>query len=116
MGVPEPEEELETLQSTWRAITDGRPMPITHQHTGGGNLQDCHKMIKSETFNQQPSSNQNNRTRTLAESSSSLKLKRDPSLDQDELNKRVEAFINRFKEDMRLQRKKSLRQCGDDQQ
>lgn len=102
MGVPKPEQELETLESTWKAIT--------HQHTGGENLQNSHKMITSERFNQKQGSNRNNISRTLAGSSSSGKLKRDPSPGQDELNKRVEAFISRFKEDMRLQRKESLRQ------
>ncbi|XP_074343532.1 uncharacterized protein LOC141682732 [Apium graveolens] len=110
LGVPKPEQELETLESTWKAITDGRPMPITHQHTGGGNLQNSHKMITSETFSRQQGTNRNNISRTLAGSPSSGKLKRDPSPGQDELNKRVEAFISRFKEDMRLQRKESLRQ------
>lgn len=110
LEVPKPEQELETLESTWKAITDGRPMPITHQYTGGVNLQNSHRRITSETFNQQQGSNQSNISRTLAGSPSSGKLKRDLSPGQDELNKRVEAFISRFKEDMRIQRKESLRQ------
>ncbi|KAK1360726.1 hypothetical protein POM88_045200 [Heracleum sosnowskyi] len=98
LGVPKPGQELETLDSTWKAITNARPM------------QNSHKMITSETFNQQLGSNQNNISRKLAGSSSLGKLTRDPSSGQDELNKRVEAFISMFKEDMRLQRKESLRQ------
>lgn len=43
-------------------------------------------------------------------SGSGGKLKKDPSLGQEELNKRVEAFINKFNEDMRLQRQESLNQ------
>ncbi|KAL1811541.1 hypothetical protein ACET3Z_021606 [Daucus carota] len=109
LGAQKPEKELKTLESTWKAITDGRPMPTTHQYSGG-NLQDPRNMIKSEIFNQQASSNRSNISRTLAGSSGWGKLSRDPSLGQDELNKRAEEFISRFKEDMRLQRKESLRQ------
>ncbi|KAL8105575.1 hypothetical protein AgCh_029397 [Apium graveolens] len=49
-----------------------------------------------------------NMTKRLARSHGPGKLRKDPSLSQDELNKRAEAFINKFKVDMRLQRKESL--------
>ncbi|WOG92016.1 hypothetical protein DCAR_0311272 [Daucus carota subsp. sativus] len=102
-------QELDTLETTWKSITNGQPLQSTCKHTSYGNLQDEHKMILSETFNEQNSNHRiDNMSKRLAGSSGPGKLRRDPSLSQDELNKRAEAFINRFKEDMRLQRKESL--------
>ncbi|CAN4104141.1 unnamed protein product [Withania somnifera] len=109
----------DTLESTWKTITEGRAMPLT-RHLRKSDTWETHggrnpivtppqqKMKKSETFND----------RTTADSSplltpspgSSGKLKKEPSLSQDELNRRVEAFIKKFNEDMRLQRQQSLQQ------
>lgn len=109
----------DTLESTWKTITEGRAMPLT-RHLRKSETWETHggrnpvvtppqpKMKKSETFND----------RTTPDSSPLLtpspggsgKLRKEPSLSQDELNRRVEAFIKKFNEDMRLQRQQSLQQ------
>ncbi|KAL1822019.1 hypothetical protein ACET3Z_008797 [Daucus carota] len=112
----------ETLESTWKTITDGRPMPLTRHlrksdtwehhpaHTTHAiDTPDYSKMTKSETFNDRTIRKKSSSTLSRS-SGSGGKLKKDPSLGQEELNKRVEAFINKFNEDMRLQRQESLNQ------
>ncbi|XP_050371069.1 uncharacterized protein LOC126789053 [Argentina anserina] len=118
----------DTLENTWKTITEGRPIPLSrhmrksdpfdHPGRGGGFNVDVEvddetsaAVHKSKTFkdltNQQ-------KVMTLAAVSSSspagIKLRKEPSLSQDELNRRVEAFIHKFNEDMRLQRQESLNQ------
>ncbi|TKY49053.1 hypothetical protein E2542_SST26479 [Spatholobus suberectus] len=97
----------ETLESTWRTITEGRAMPLTRHlkkaetwETQGTPLRDLNGgagMKKSETF-------------AGREKNAAARLRKEPSLSQDELNRRVEAFINKFNAEMRLQRQESLRQ------
>lgn len=116
MAVSKPKRQ-DTLESTWKTITEGRAMPLTRHlrksdtwetHGGRSHLRQ-EKMTKSETFNDRSST-------TTAESSPSplsarsAKLRKEPSLGQDELNRRVEAFIKKFNEEMRLQRQESLNQ------
>ncbi|CAA0815936.1 Protein of unknown function (DUF761 [Striga hermonthica] len=112
LGVSRPKRH-DTLESTWRTITEGRPVPITRHlkksdtwerdNHRGGPLEKTpppKTMKKAETFTD----------RTNSRSPSSGKLRREASPSQDELNRRVEAFIKKFNEDMRLQRQESLNQ------
>lgn len=99
----------ETLESTWRTITDGRSMPLTRHlkksdtFAGASPEESPVKVMKkSDTFN--------NGSGSASPSSASSRLRREPSLSQDELNRRVEAFIKKFNEEMRLQRQDSLNQ------
>ncbi|KAF5187956.1 cotton fiber [Thalictrum thalictroides] len=125
LGVAKPKRH-DTLERTWKTITDGRPIPLArhlkksdtwethgrhhhnHNHSAGPQEQTppTKTMKKCETFqdrNKNPAS-------PLSPSPGSGKLKKEPSLSHDELNRRVEAFIKKFNEDMRLQRQESLNQ------
>ncbi|XP_009623249.1 uncharacterized protein LOC107799093 [Nicotiana tabacum] len=80
----------ETLESTWKKITEGRHVPLTrHLNTWQQNH-----------GSQSPVHQTENKRKTILE----------PSPSQDELNRRVEAFITKFNEEMRLQREQSLQQ------
>ncbi|KAK3013397.1 hypothetical protein RJ639_009458 [Escallonia herrerae] len=96
----------ETLENTWKAITDGRHVPLTRHMRKSDTFENhgrqlpnadvsVQSVLKSETF----------RDRTKYDPS---KLRKEASLGQDELNRRVEAFISKFNEEMRLQRQESL--------
>lgn len=121
----------DTLETTWKAITEGRAVPLTRHlrksdtwethgqtHTHSEELppddDDNHsdnKMTKSETFGGGNSSRKPPAAPSkLSRSGGSGRLKKEPSLGQEELNRRVEAFIKKFNEDMRLQRQESLNQ------
>jgi hypothetical protein len=112
----------ETLESTWKTITEGRAMPLnrhlkksetfeTQPRRNGVPLADLNGGLrggggvsvvkKSETFS--------GRDKSVSPGSGG-KMRKEPSLSQDELNRRVEAFINKFNMEMRLQRQESLRQ------
>ncbi|KAK6793315.1 hypothetical protein RDI58_006768 [Solanum bulbocastanum] len=77
----------ETLESTWKKITEGRHVPLTRH-----------------TWQHQ---NQNRGSESPVQN---IKKALEPSPSQDELNRRVEAFIKKFNEEMRLQREQSLQQ------
>ena len=89
-------------------ITEGRHVPLTRH------------LKKSETFEQHASPAMDHaavvpKSETFKDRSSydappPPRIKKEPSLGQDELNRRVEAFINKMNEDMRMQRQESLQQ------
>ncbi|CAI8593069.1 unnamed protein product [Vicia faba] len=112
----------DTLENTWKTITEGRAMPLnrhlkksetfeTQPRRHGVPLADLNGgigggggvpvMKKSETFG--------GREKSVSPGSGG-KMRKESSLSQDELNRRVEAFINKFNAEMRLQRQESLRQ------
>jgi hypothetical protein len=105
----------ETLENTWKAITEGRAMPLsrhvrnTWENHGRGIVVESLLVKKSETFKDRTSEISSSSPGAGA-TSTTTRLRKEPSLSQDELNRRVEAFINKFNEEMRLQRQESLNQ------
>ncbi|KAJ6364127.1 hypothetical protein OIU76_029126 [Salix suchowensis] len=106
----------ETLENTWKMITEDHAMPLTrnvkisqtfkdtwenHDSQFITSLMDPHAVNKSKTFNDK-TNYQLSPVGSLAPAFE--KLRKEPSLSQDELNQRVEAFINKFNKEMRMQR------------
>ncbi|RZC80508.1 hypothetical protein C5167_043077 [Papaver somniferum] len=126
----------DTLESTWKTITElARHLKksdtwethnTTSSHVSSASLSSSsaaplssdhqfnqlNKMKKSETFIKDGVGGANTTTTTLRRGNSG-KLRKEPSLSQDDLNRRVEAFINKFNEEMRLQRQESLIQYNE---
>lgn len=127
----------ETLESTWRTITEGRAMPLTRhlkksdtwetrasRNSGDMAPPPGPTMRKAETFHENLGTVESplvgptmrkadtfHEKRGTVESlvgSGEMKVKREPSLGQDDLNRRVEAFIQKFNEEMRMQRQESF--------
>ncbi|KAD3066876.1 hypothetical protein R6Q59_018937 [Mikania micrantha] len=132
LGVAKPKRQ-DTLETTWKTITEGRAVPLT-RHLRKSDTWETHgprrenrnsdefstdnyseRMTKSETFgvthggygSRKPVKRPTVPSKLLR-SGGSGGLKKEPSLGQEELNRRVEAFIKKFNEDMRLQRQESL--------
>ncbi|PON44580.1 hypothetical protein PanWU01x14_265650 [Parasponia andersonii] len=111
----------DTLESTWKTITEGRSMPLT-RHLKKSDTWESHvrrnarTAAAAEMFSSPPPAaekfhNSSSATElSPASRSGAGKLRKEPSLSQDELNRRVEAFIKKFNEEMRLQRQESLNQ------
>ncbi|KAG2299315.1 hypothetical protein Bca52824_035787 [Brassica carinata] len=89
----------DTLETTWKKITEGRSTPLKKHLTKSDTWQERSHVQKKEKMTKSDNLNQAETT---------LRLKREPSPGQEELNRRVEAFIKKFNEDMRLQRLESL--------
>ncbi|CDY12894.1 BnaA09g13800D [Brassica napus] len=104
----------ETLENTWKMITEGKSTTLTKQlyrrsdtfsRGDSGHSGEARPVYKkSETFRDRTNFYQSQETAAKG------KVRKEPSLSQDELNRRVEAFIKKFNEDMKLQRMESLRQ------
>ncbi|CAM8909331.1 unnamed protein product [Rhodiola kirilowii] len=111
LGVSKPN-RTETLENTWRTITDGRAMPLTRHLRKSDTFNNANQtelssppsklMLKSNTFGREEKNS------SSVDFGSTGKMRREASLSHDELNRRVEAFINKFNEEMRLQRQESL--------
>ncbi|CAI9783854.1 unnamed protein product [Fraxinus pennsylvanica] len=110
-------EKLETLENSWKIITEASQAPPTKprnksdrwQHNGHHlTTSRPNRVPKSKTFKNHV--NYESPFEAPLRLSSSAKISRESSSSQDELNHRVEAFIKKFNEEMRLQRQESLDQ------
>ncbi|KAI7758050.1 hypothetical protein M8C21_007414 [Ambrosia artemisiifolia] len=113
----------ETLDNTWKMITESRNKPSARQFRKSDTFVNLHHdrpshestktvntkaVRKSETVKERKAyENQNHHPQSQA---AEEKLKRYLSPSHEELNRRVEEFIKKFNEDMRLQRQESLNQ------
>lgn len=91
----------ETLENTWKTITEGRSIPLSRHIKKCDTWHNRYDASPHETEDSSVSISEFNLNKTW-------KLRKEPSLSQDELNKRVEAFIRKFNHQMRLQRQESL--------
>ncbi|XP_065049967.1 uncharacterized protein LOC135679911 [Musa acuminata AAA Group] len=94
----------ETLESTWRTITERRARPVKKSDTWDTRSGVCREepaaaMRKSETLIEAAGPGAASRERP----------RREASKGQEELNRRVEAFIRKFNQEMRLQQQESLK-------
>ncbi|KAI3823905.1 hypothetical protein L1987_05350 [Smallanthus sonchifolius] len=105
----------ETLESTWKTITDGRHVPL-NRHLWKPEIFENHTPPSDAHSGEQGTSSvvaDYNLSSKNSLSPSGGKLRKEGSLSQDELNRRVEAFIKKFKEEMRLQRQESIQRYRD---
>jgi len=121
LGISRSKKKAETLEATWKAITEGRGLPLSRhlrksetmetvhrvEATGAASHDSCSSSSvfrKSQTWN-----NARNRTDNLPQGPElAVGLRKEPTPSQDELNRRVEAFIAKMNNDMKLQREQSL--------
>ncbi|KAM7265174.1 hypothetical protein ACFE04_002857 [Oxalis oulophora] len=116
LGVTKPKRQ-ETLENTWKKITEGRSMPLnrylkkseTFAENFNGTVE-AYQVKKSETFKDRTNYQSPSPSPSPVKVKTPLKLRKEPTLNNDELNRRVEAFIKKFNQDMRMQRQESINQ------
>ncbi|CAA7049156.1 unnamed protein product [Microthlaspi erraticum] len=108
LRVSKPPRRQDTLETTWKKITEGRSAPLTKHLTKSDTWQERTHVQNSSEKGELTKSENLNDVNTPTEETQKTRLKREASPGQEELNRRVEAFIKKFNEEMRLQRLESL--------
>jgi hypothetical protein len=121
LGISRSKKKADTLEATWKAITEGQGPPLTRHLRKSETWETVHRADATDAASHDSSSsssafrkcetwsNARNRTDNLpGRPEFAVGLRKEPSLSQDELNRRVEAFIAKMNNDMKLQREQSL--------
>ncbi|CAH9059778.1 unnamed protein product [Cuscuta europaea] len=108
LRVARQKKQLETLESTWKTITEGRHAPLTRRLKKSDPLENHQNLSRGDAAI--AADGDASGKRPVSRNPGMMILRKEPSLSQDELNRRVEAFIKKFNEEMRIQRQESLQQ------
>lgn len=109
--------KADTLEATWKAITEGRGPPLARHLRKSETWESVHRGDATEAASHDSAVFRKSETLSTARSRTvdlqqgpelALGLRKEPSPSEDELNRRVEAFIAKMNNDMKLQREQSL--------
>lgn len=109
--------KADTLEATWKAITEGRGPPLARHLRKSETWESVHRGDATEAASHDSAVFRKSETLSTARNRTddppqgpelALGLRKDPSPSEDELNRRVEAFIAKMNNDMKLQREQSL--------
>lgn len=118
LRISRPIRKNDTLEATWKAISERRHPPLNRKHrksetwdhtTSSPRSQLANLHIKDDTATVQSTPIlPNSPKRKDHHQHPRLRMGRESSLGREELNKKVESFIDKFNQQMRLQRQESL--------
>eukprot|EP00249_Psilotum_nudum_P020089 c27559_g1_i1 orf=246-1388(-) len=109
LGISRQVKKAETLEATWISICEGRHSPSTRSLRKSESWNSSTPSLsKIETFKAGSAAPPLSRQDEAGMGSTFRIPRREPSMSQEELNRKVEEFISNFNEQIRLQRQESL--------